>query len=212
MMQKHHSPFPKVILLGGAPMVGKSTIARKLAARLAYGCLSTDDLGQASGTVTTAQEYPAFHYMDGIDYREYYVSRSVENLIADAARNHTAIWPGISRVITAHATWGDPVVIEGWALSPLRVAELDAPHVVSLWLIASDAVLESRVRAATDFYGGASDEAAMIRHYVALSEWYNQRIREEAASVGLPIIQVTIHSSPDLIQVQCRHIVEGKGG
>ncbi len=99
----------RVFLLGGTPMTGKSTLARKLAARLEYGCLSTDDLGQAIGAVTTAHSHPAFHEMDGIDYREYYVSRSLDELIADAECRHTTLWPAIARVITAHAGWGGPV-------------------------------------------------------------------------------------------------------
>lgn len=185
----------QVILIGGAPLVGKSTLARLLAAQLAYGCLSTDDLGQAIGAVTTAQSYPAFHEMDGIDYREYYVTHSVEALIADAERRHTALWPAIAQVITAHATWGDPLVIEGWALYPARVAALGLPNVVSHWLIADDAVFESRIRAAADFYRGASDEEAMLRHFTARSRWYNARIRAEALALQMPVVQVTAETS-----------------
>ena len=35
--------LPKVILIGGAPMSGKTTLARKLAAQLEYACLRLDD-------------------------------------------------------------------------------------------------------------------------------------------------------------------------
>ncbi len=195
----------RVYLLGGAPMVGKSTLARKWAARLEYGCLSTDDLGQAIGAVTTAQGHPAFHEMDDIDYREYYATRAVDELIADAERRHAALWPALAQVITAHAIWGDPIVIEGWALSPVRVAELRLANVAALWLVTDDAVLDARVRAAVDFYRGASDEEAMIRHFVARSRWYNARIREEAASLGFPLIQVTGNASTELLLAQCTH-------
>ena len=45
--------YPRVILIGGAPMSGKTAVAHMLAATLGYGCLSTDDLGAAIRAVTT---------------------------------------------------------------------------------------------------------------------------------------------------------------
>lgn len=184
-------------------MVGKSTLARKLAAHLAYGCLSTDDIGQAIGAVTTAQSHPAFHEMDGGDYREFYITRSVDDLIADAERRHAALWPAIARVISAHATWGDPVVLEGWALYPSKVAQLELHIVASLWLVADDQVLEARVRAAVDFYQGASDEEAMIRHFVARSVWHNRLLFQQADNLGLPIIRVDEFDTTDDIINTC---------
>jgi cytidylate kinase len=50
--------FPRVILIGGAPMSGKTTVAQMLAATLGYGCLSTDDLGAAIRAVTTKDSHP----------------------------------------------------------------------------------------------------------------------------------------------------------
>ena len=73
-----------MILIGGPPMIGKTTIASRLAARLDYGTMSTDDLGQSIRDVTTPDSHPNLHLMSGIDHREYYVSRSTERLIRDA--------------------------------------------------------------------------------------------------------------------------------
>jgi 2-phosphoglycerate kinase len=203
---------PKVILIGGAPMIGKSTLARKLAAQLEYGCLSTDDLGQAIGAVTTVQSHLALHEMDGIDYREYYITRSVDDLIADAERRHAALWPAITQVITGHATWGYPVVVEGWALYPSRVAQLAFPNSTSLWLVADDEVLEARVRSAVAFYRGASDEEAMIRHFKARSRWHNRRIQEEATVLGFPVIPVALNTTAESLRAQCTDILDERGG
>ena len=65
-------------------MIGKTTIASRLAARLDSGTMSTDDLGQSIRDVTTPDSHPNLHLMSGIDHREYYVSRSTERLIRDA--------------------------------------------------------------------------------------------------------------------------------
>ncbi|MDP6633338.1 MAG: hypothetical protein QGG42_00385 [Phycisphaerae bacterium] len=34
--------FSRVIYIGGAPLVGKTTVARIIAERLGYNCISTD--------------------------------------------------------------------------------------------------------------------------------------------------------------------------
>ena len=50
--------YPRVILVGGAPMSGKTTVTSRLAATLGYGCLSTDDLGEALRAVTAENSHP----------------------------------------------------------------------------------------------------------------------------------------------------------
>ena len=42
-------------------MSGKTTVAHMLAAKLGYGCLSTDDLGEAMRAVTTKDAHPHLH-------------------------------------------------------------------------------------------------------------------------------------------------------
>ncbi|MBT3994823.1 MAG: hypothetical protein HOF01_03400 [Chloroflexi bacterium] len=113
---------PKVLVIGGPPMVGKSSVARSIASRLGYGCTSTDDIGLAIKTVTTADTHPRSHAMDGVDYRDYYTTRSVEQLLADGMGMHEEMWPGIEASIRSHADWGLPIVYEGWAMWPERVA------------------------------------------------------------------------------------------
>ena len=59
--------YPRVILVGGAPMSGKTTVTSRLAATLGYGCLSTDDLGEALRAVTTKDLHPHLHPTAGYD-------------------------------------------------------------------------------------------------------------------------------------------------
>jgi cytidylate kinase len=51
--------LPRVILVGGAPLSGKSTVARVLADRHRYACIATDDLGAAVRAVSLAREEEA---------------------------------------------------------------------------------------------------------------------------------------------------------
>lgn len=182
--------YPRVILIGGAPMLGKTTVARRIAATTGHGCLSLDDLGEAIRAVTTKDSHPDLHPMDGYDYREYYVTRSPEALIADIELEHRALWPAVERVIRKHATWGAPCVMEGWSLRPEWVAELRLPDVRALWFVAQEQTLVERMDQAAELYRNASDEAAMRDHYLARSFWYNARLRkavEEFALTGIEI-------------------------
>jgi len=182
--------YPRVILIGGAPMSGKTTVAQMLAATLGYGYLSTDDLGEAIRAVTTIDSHPHLHSMDGYDYREYYVTRSPDELIADSILEHRALWPAVQSVIRAHATWGAPIVIEGWSLWPERVIQLRLPSMRSLWFVAHEPTLHERMVNAVDFYDGASDEAAMMRHYLARSLWCNSRLKEEVKKFALTSVEL----------------------
>ncbi len=182
--------YPRVILIGGAPMSGKTTVAHMLAATLGYGCLSTDDLGAAIRAVTTKDSHPYIHPMDGYDYREYYVTRSPDELIADASLEHRALWPAVQSVIRAHGAWGAPILIERWSLWPERVIQLRLPSVRSLWFVAHEPTLHERMINAEEFYGGASDEAAMIGHYLARSFWCNARLKEEVKKFALTSIEL----------------------
>jgi len=58
----------KVILIGGSPMVGKSTAAVALASKLRVPCLSTDDIGEILQTVS------AIDPMKGQQYLDYYAN------------------------------------------------------------------------------------------------------------------------------------------
>ena len=86
--RRHVMGQPSVILIGSPPMIGKTTIARRLPARLDYGTMSTDDLGQFIRAVTTPDAPPNHQLMSRIDDREHYVSRSTERLIQDAENQH----------------------------------------------------------------------------------------------------------------------------
>jgi 2-phosphoglycerate kinase len=195
--------YPRVILIGGAPMAGKTTVARLLAATLGYGCLSTDDLGEAIRAVTTKDSHPHLHPMDGYDYREYYITRSPDALIADISLEHRALWPAVQSVIRTHATWGEPIVIEGWSLWPERVIQLRLPSVRSLWFIAHEKTLHERMSKAGELYGGASDEEAMRGHYLARSFWYNARLKEAVNKFALTSIDLPPRAPVQAIVEMC---------
>jgi 2-phosphoglycerate kinase len=194
--------YPRVIYLGGAPMLGKTTAARLLACRLGYSSISTDDIGVAIGAMTKR---------DGpeIDYREYYIVNSAQQLIQDINEGHERRWPAARAVIQRHAMWDHPLVIEGYALRPAYVHTLTG-DVSGVFVVADEALIEKRVRS-SDFSQGASDVELMIERYCARSFWYNGMLREEVARLGLKALEISDGMGPKEIVDRCLSLLSRDG-
>ena len=170
----------KVILIGGAPGVGKTTLGRALAFKLGTTSLSIDDLLTAAKVVTTRQSHPGLHVMSVVSSIEYFTTSSVDQLTADATIQHDATWAVVEKVIRNHATWGSPIVIDGWALRPNKVAQLELSNVASFWLVAAPSVLEKRESKNPDFFHNSSNPERMLENFLGRSLWYNDLLRQQA--------------------------------
>jgi len=185
----------KVVLIGGAPGVGKTTLSRAMAARLDATSLSVDDLLTAAKAVTTPASHPGLHVMSVVNYVEYFTTTSVAQLKSDASLQHEATWPAVEGVIRKHAAWGPPIVIDGWTLRPHKVAQLNLANVISVWLVAAPSVLEERERTNLDFVRDSSDPERMLGNFLARSFWHNDLIKRQATELGLKILQQDGHTS-----------------
>src|SRR4051794_9609974 len=109
---------PRVILIGGAPLAGKSTAALQIASRLSYASMSTDDIGTVIYATTAAESYPFMHSRRGSDSRRYYLETLPEKIEEDSEKELALTWRAAEVVIRQHASSRCPAVIEGWALRP----------------------------------------------------------------------------------------------
>jgi 2-phosphoglycerate kinase len=180
-------------------MSGKSTLAEIISRKQGMATISIDDLTAAIRAVTTTSSHPALYPMDGQDYREYYLDHSPAQLIEHAEAEHLAAWPAIEAVISAHAKWGRPAVIEGWQMDASHVARLRLENVKSLWLVADQRVLEQRLREDRDFHTGASDSERLIQQFMLRSAWHNSKISSEAQRLNLPVLRVSGNESSETL-------------
>ena len=194
--------YPQVIYIGGAPMLGKTTAARILACRLGYSYISTDDIGVAIGAITE-RDRPE------IDYREYYIVNSLEELIQDMNTGHERKWPALRAVIQRHEAWDYPLVIEGYGLRPSYVHSLTG-DVSGVFLLADEALIEKRVRS-SDFSEGASNVQTMVERYCARAFWYNAMLRAEVARLGLNALEVCEGMRPEEIVDECLSLLSRDG-
>jgi len=199
----------KVILIGGPPCAGKTTLGRELAIRLGITSLTIDDLMIATRAITNPESHPDLHLMTAGDHVNYFTSNIPEILIDHADRQHRASWTAVEKVIRSHsADWGSQIVIDGWAMRPSWIADLKLGNVMSFWLKLDPSVLEERERRNTDFFGKSSDPDRMLENFLARSLWYNDLIRDEAAENGINILRQPGDRSVDDLCEEVLRIVE----
>ena len=87
----------KVLLIGGSPMIGKSTVAKRIAIEYSLNCISTDDIGEILQTALNIDP------MMGRNYLEYYENTNVNSLIEDLKKYHSAMKRAIIRMRDKHS-------------------------------------------------------------------------------------------------------------
>ncbi len=191
-------PAADVVLIGGPPGAGKTTLGRALAAELDLASVTGDDLVVAARAATDRATHPELHQMpDG--HVAYFTETSAEQLIADAGAKEQAAWPVVERVVRSHLQTGDGIVLDWWLLRPSTVAALGEPRVASLWLDVEPALLWSRERATASFVEQFDDPEGMLERFVARSRWRNDLVRREAGELGLPVLHVVGQPVDELV-------------
>ena len=178
----------RVLLIGGPPGAGKTTLGRAIAAAMGFASLTVDDLAVAARAVTSAETHPALHPMAGVGHTIYFTQGPPEKLIADSVALQNALWPAVERVVRAHATVKDSIVIDWWLLAPELVARLNDAKVASIWLHIAPDVLEERERANTEFLDGSADPERMLANFMRRSLWRNDLVASQARRLGLPVL------------------------
>jgi 2-phosphoglycerate kinase len=197
----------RVILIGGAPLSGKTAAARLIGQCCGMPVISTDHLGEAARAVTSPSSNPDLHACNLIDHREYYASNSPERLFQDALRAHRALWPAIEAVIRRHLEWAGPAVIEGSALLPHLVVTIPSPLLCAVWIEAPEAVMRMRLQAEADFVRGASDPSLVVERFVRRSAHMNEWLRAQASACGLPYVALSGSESPHDVSSLCLEAV-----
>ncbi len=203
-----------MILIGGVSAAGKTTLGQALSNRLGAGRLTADDLAAGARAITTPESHPGLHGMTqtvtGVNWIEYFISRPVEQTIADATAEHQAMWPAIQGVIRLHASSGPQIVIDGWYFRPEMVSALDNENLASFWLVAKREVLEERERKYDEGKGSSKPEL-FLEHFLARSYWYNDLIEEQAKRFKLPILyQDGTRTPDDLVDAVLEHLKQSE--
>lgn len=197
-----------ILLIGGAPGAGKTSLGRAVATRLRSSSVSGDDLAIVARQFTDEQSHPELHLMRRGGSVAYFTNGSPDQLIADAHASASTMWRPIERVIAHRLATGGALVLDWWLLSPRVVASLDQPRVRSVWLHVDPVELERRERDNWAFFAGSDDPERMFRNFMHRSLWWNAFVAEETDHAGLQVLHQDGHRPLDDLLDEVLHLAE----
>jgi hypothetical protein len=125
--------------------------------------------------------------------------------------NTIAIWQSVlahyrsmwSPLVLPLIESGERLVLEGSALLPELVSQLDMQHVRAIWLVAAEGVLERRIRAESDYGSRDPDARFLIDKFAQRAVAFNRFVGEEASRLSLQKIEVGRETSVNELLQLC---------
>jgi 2-phosphoglycerate kinase len=176
-------------LIGGAPTVGKSTIAAALAAHLQLPWISTDQIRDIMRTVADRRTHPELFNPQGFDAETFYSAFSAEEIVAIEIGQGEAAWTGVRALIEGDYTWPQGFIVEGVNLLPALIRRDFDDHVRAVFVTEAD---PARIREVI-FTRGIWDDAGLYPDSVKERElaWitqYDAWLKAEALAHGFPVV------------------------
>jgi 2-phosphoglycerate kinase len=177
-----------IILVGGMPTAGKSTIAQGLSGQLSLPWISTDHVRIIMREVVNRSEYPRL--FNPKDYLENMAPHEIVQLKIDQAET---IWLAVKRLIQDDYTWRKGFIVEGVNILP-RLVHRDFqsdPHIKAVFLADPD---ESRIRKVL-FSRGIYSQTEPYSDELKEKElkWvlqFGAMIRKDARDYDFPLVQL----------------------
>ena len=186
-----------VYWIGGGSGAGKSTIARRLAARHGLRLYATDDVMADHGRRSTPADSPFMAEFAAMDMDERWVSRPPETML------ETFGWfrgEGFGLIVEDLLRLPPGVIAEGFRLLPRLVRPLLSVPGHAVWLCPTPGFR----RAAFDHRGSllkiagkTSDPDKALHNLLERDRMFTDRLRQEAAGLGLPVIDVDTTATED---------------
>ncbi len=118
----------KIILIGGAPLSGKSTLASELSKKLQISWVSTDDIRKWMEALVRKEDYPDLFYGDGLDAIAFYEKfKTPDEVFRMENKQGDDVQKGVRAMIESF-WWWDKFIIEGIAITPAFVKQFQDAH------------------------------------------------------------------------------------
>lgn len=192
-----------IILIGGMPTTGKTTLARELSRRLALPWLSTDQTRLVMQGVADPKQYPQLLSAHGLSAAEFFQRFSPEEIAEREYMHGIETWPGNKKLIEDDFTWREGFVLEGVNILPSLLPSLQtASDVRSIFLTdEGDDALRQAIFS-RGLYADADTYADELKEYeIMWARLFDQRIQAEAQQYGYPVVRVQKDSEIDMPNV-----------
>jgi 2-phosphoglycerate kinase len=184
----------RVILIGGAPTVGKSYLARKIAEELDLPWISTDTVREQMRQVVRKEDYPHLFIHANATAEtavEFLTHNTAKEIVDHQNKESLEVWKGVEALINTDYVWGS-FVVEGVAVLPSLISELKAgKKIKSIFLVDEDI---ERIKE-TIYTRGLWDDANKYPDSVKEKEveWvleFNNYIKQECQRTNLPVVYI----------------------
>jgi 2-phosphoglycerate kinase len=178
-------------LIGGAPAVGKSTLAAALAAHFGLPWISTDQIRDIMRTVADRRSHPKLFNPEGHGAESLFAAFTAAQLVEIEIGQGEAAWTGIQALIERDYTWPQGFVVEGVNLLPHLIRRDFGGGSGVRAVFVTDAE-PARIREVI-FTRGIFDEAGRYPDAVKEKElaWvlqYDAWIKDQARAHGFPVV------------------------
>lgn len=195
-----------IILIGGAPVTGKSSLADKLLSDLSIPWISTDVIRSQMREVVNKEDFPGLLIFDNATVkmaRDILENRTPKEIVDLANEESVDVWKGVEGLMNKDADWAwlekyivggakfDSLAIEGVAILPKFVASLRTESDIKpIFIVDHDSQrIKERI-----FRRGLWDDADKYPDDLKSKEvlWvveFNKYIKKEAVKYNYPIVE-----------------------
>lgn len=188
----------QVYWIGGGSGAGKSTIARRIAARHGLRVYATDDVMADHARRSTHEDCPLLHRFMSMKMDERWVNRPPKTMLETF---HWFRGEGFHLIIEDLLLREPCVIVEGFRLLPHLVKPLLYAPGRAVWLLPTpdfrQAVVESRGGSASGFLAKTTDPERALRNLLERDRMFTDILREETERLELPAIEIDTTMTED---------------
>lgn len=136
-----------IILIGGAPATGKSTIAKMISRDLSVPWISTDFIRGWMKKISNKNDFPHLFHFTNTTAEQHYKKYTLKEIFDDGRKRDKTVFKGFLEFIRkndSHEMW-DSFIVEGISILPELVKKLETINcnIIPIFLIDED---EQRIR------------------------------------------------------------------
>jgi 2-phosphoglycerate kinase len=188
-----------VYWIGGGSGAGKSTIARRMAARHGLGLYATDDVMPDHASRSTPQDCPFLSEFAAMDMDERWLNRSPETMLETF---HWFRGEGFGLIVEdlLRLPRKPSVIVEGFRLLPHLVQPLIAAPDHAVWLLPTPDFRRDAFDSRGSLWKIArktTDPARALRNLLERDRMFTARLCEETKRLELRVIEVDVTMTED---------------
>ena len=190
-----------VYWIGGGTGGGKSTIARRIAARHGLRLYGTDDVMSDHASRSSREDSPLLSEFAAMDMDERWLNRSPEVMLDTF---HWFRGEGFGLIVEdlLRLPREPSVIVEGFRLLPHLVKPLVAVPGHAVWLLPTPGFRRAAIEQRGSLWtiaGQTSDPETALRNLLERDRMFTERLYEQTRRLDVPVIEVDTNMTEDAL-------------